>query len=224
MKNAKELIGNAQLTITYLRHSIKGPDGNLSEEGITKASDLDIHIRSNSNVKIYTSDIQRSIDTGKIIGRKFKISDPTIAPILSEFPYTDEKIEELGLSGGKWLLVESASKLLAAKIAKFTLDILESKTPNKNDHVIAISHVPPIMAFLGHVLAHSAGKRTIDEEIKAKLFESFDGFVKPPEGFEIIYDQNSKDFISVIFAKDNVQVPISFLQTFTNRSGSPSTD
>ncbi|MEK7553137.1 MAG: histidine phosphatase family protein [Patescibacteria group bacterium] len=212
MKDKKERIENGNLTITFLRHSSKGPDGNLSKEGIIKASELDIRINSNSNVEIYTSDIQRSVDTGTIIGKKLRILQPKISPILSEHPYTDEKIEELGLSGGKWLLVENANRLLAGKLAKFTLDQLTSKKSIHDSQIIAISHVPPIMAFLGHILVYSEKKNSIDEEIKTKLFESFDGFVKPLKGFDIHIMSSNPDEMQVVFPKNRISIPISLLR------------
>lgn len=101
LKDQKERIGKGNFTITFLRHSSKGSDGNLNKEGIRKAENLDLVFGPKTKIEIYTSDIRRSIDTGKIIGRKFDISEPMIVPILSEYPYTDEKIEELGLSGRK---------------------------------------------------------------------------------------------------------------------------
>jgi len=210
-EDKKELIRNGWLTIRFLRHSTKGPDGNLSGKGIAEAKAYKFPAGAYSIVQIYTSNIQRSIDTGKIVGEKFGITEPFIVPILSEHPYTDEKIEELGLSGGKWLLVENASKLLAGKIAKFISNAIEDVRSNNKTQIIAISHVPPIMSFLGYTLAYTKGRTAIDEEIKSELFKSFGGFVKPLEGFEIIYDTNSKDFLSVIFANHNLQIPTSFL-------------
>src|SRR3989344_3715233 len=185
----KELIGNAQLTITFLRHSTKGPKGNLSEEGRKKAEGFEMATELNSIIEIYASDIQRSIETAKILSGRLRIAEPVIAPILSEHPYTDEKIEELGLSGGKWLLVEKASRFLAGKIAIFTVDQLKSKKLNEKRQIIAISHVPPIMSFLGHVLAYAKNKSSIDEEIKSELFGFFEGFVKPLEGFKMVFFQ-----------------------------------
>lgn len=167
---------------------------------------------------IFTSDIQRSIDTGKIIGKKYGITKMVVDPILSEYPYTDERIEELGLSGGKWLLLEEASKLLARKIAKFILDKLENNdTIQNHKQIVAVSHIPPIMAFLGYALAHTKGKFSIDEEIKSELFESFGGgFVKPLEGFEILYDgRTDKDHLSIVLAGHNLQIPISLLRELT---------
>ena len=213
IEDKKESIGNGRLSIRFLRHSAKGPDGNLNESGVAEAEVFKLPLEAYPNVEIYTSDIQRSIDTGKIIGKRFGITEPFILPILSEHPYTDEKIEELGLSGGKWLLVESAGKLLAGKIAKFTLNAIGKSKSNDKAQIIAISHVPPIMAFLGYALAFSEGKSSIDEEVKTKLLEAFGGFVKPLAGFEITYDANNKDSINIAFAKNNLQMPISFLET-----------
>lgn len=108
-------------------------------------------------------------------------------------------------------MIEDVSKLLAGKIAKFTLEMLENKDINKNTQIIAISHVPPIMAFLGHVLASLEGKNLIDEGIKTKLFESFDGFVKPLEGFDIHISDTNSDRIEVSFPKNTINIPISLL-------------
>ncbi len=213
-RNKTEQIGVGQPAITFLRHSFKDKDGNLTDEGIVKARALDFAIPDGFEIKIFTSDIGRSEHTGKLLGEKLGNLVPKIDPILSEFPYTDEHIEELGLSGLKWLSVNEATKLLAAKIAKFTLE--QIKNTNTNTQIIAISHVPPIMAFLGHTLAYTKGKLTIDEKIKSELFETFGGkfdkpaFVKPLEGFEIKYDGSEN--LTLVFSNHNLQIPISFLR------------
>lgn len=215
-RDKKEQVGIGQLTLTFLRHSHKGVDGNLDEMGIQMAKDFDISTFENSKVEVYSSGIWRSIETGKIIGGKLKISPIIIDPILSENPYTDEKIEKLGLSGGKWLLVDEANRLLAAKIARFTLGQIEAR--DRKSQIIAISHVPPIMAFLGYVLAFNKGKNSIDQETQTELFESFGGkfdkpaFVKPLEGFELIFDNDNNDTFSINFAGHNLQLPIIFLE------------
>lgn len=211
-----ELLNKTQLKITFLRHSIKGPDGNLTEDGKKKAEAFTYALDENGSVEIFTSDIQRSMDTGRIIAETNGITKPiVVAPILSEYPYTDEKIEELGLSGGKWLMVEEAGKLLADKVAKFTLDKIEDSKVGIKTQIVAISHVPPIMAFLGYVLAYSEGKTSIDEEVKSKLLDSFGGFVKPMEGFEITYKANDTDSVYIVFPNHNLQIPISLLRNLS---------
>lgn len=200
-KDRKEPIGEGLLTITFLRHSHKGDDGNLDENGIIMAEALNIPIPENSGIK-----------------------EPLIDPILSEHPYTDKRIEELGLSGGKWLLVEGANRLLAGKIAKFTLDRLDNKKSGKNSQIIAISHVPPIMAFLGYVLANSKGKDFIDQETQFELFKSYGGkltddgrsiepaFVNYLEGFKINYNPERNGLLEISFRNQIILMPITQLQ------------
>jgi len=209
----QELLNKTQLKIIFLRHSTKGPDGNITEEGKEKAKNFTLQSDENESIEIFTSDIQRSIDTGTMISNTNKITKPiVIDPILSEYPYTDEKIEELGLSGGKWLLIDEASKLLADKIAKFTLDAIENNTLGKKEQILAISHVPPIMAFLGYLFAYVDGKNCIDEEVRSQLLESFNGFVRPLEGFELTYYANNEDFVQVAFTNQSLQIPISVIK------------
>lgn len=204
-----------QFSILIIRHSFKGPNGNLNKKGITKARAVSIANSVGSKFKIFTSDIQRSIDTGRIIGEKLAITKTTTNSVLSELPFSDEHLDELGLSGGKWLLQSKITRLLAKKIARFTLDQIEN--PDRKSQIIAISHVPPIMAFLGHVLAYRKGKKSIDQEVQTELFESFGGkfdkpaFVKPLEGFELTFDNNNKDSFSINFAGHILRLPISFL-------------
>ncbi len=207
--------------VTFIRHSSKGFDGNLTSEGIIKARNFGAALVINTeSVAIYTSDIQRAKDTGKeILGQLNTTSKPRVRSVLSEFPYTDEKIEELGLGGGKWLLLKDgnenlpSTKFMAGKIAKFLFDNQAAFTKldkNQNAKIIAVSHIPPMMCFLGQVMALQAGKDLIDEGIKTKLMSKFEhGFFKPLEGFQVVYSAGG---YKVNFLGDNFPVPVSLLQ------------
>jgi broad specificity phosphatase PhoE len=226
-KEKRETPGNHSLEIIFIRHSSKRSDGNLSDEGRKNASE--IHLPSGKGVftEVFTSNIQRSIDTGKIISEKFGILKLTVDPALSEFPYTDEKIEELGLGGGKWLLLKDgnehlpSTKFMAGKVAKFLLNnqaAFMKLDKNQNAKIIAVSHIPPMMCFLGHIMALQTGKDFIDESIKTKLMSKFEnGFFKPLEGFQAVY---SAGVYKVNFSEESFSVPISFLQDLATTANS----
>lgn len=219
-----------KLRITFVRHSSKGSDGNLTPEGVTKAEEYGIALLPDSqHVKIYTSDIQRSIDTGnKIFSRLDTSFKPRVRVILSEFPYTDEKIKESGLSGGKWLLLEEgneflpSTKFMAGKIAFFAFSIHElSKRMNNRTEILAISHVPPMMCFLGHIMAAQDQKEFIDEDVRSKLMSKFENkFLNPLEGFTICFgkDENNLEYCKVDFCGESATIPLSLLRDWANTS------
>jgi broad specificity phosphatase PhoE len=192
--------------IRIIRHGHKDKSGKLSPEGQEKTRKLAEDLKSlDDNLLLYSSDIQRSQDTANIIGSicSNRVNQTEVSVLLSEKPYTDERISELGLDGGKWLLSNESTRgmpsigAFAGKLAKFIQEIDEEE--NDRD-ILAISHVPPIMAFLGFVIADSEGKNEIDSEIKEELHEIFDGgFPKPLEGFEI----NKTDDTRTLAVKGN---------------------
>lgn len=225
----KEKTKLQNLRITFVRHSIKGMDGNLTPDGITLAEEYGNALVGGRNVKIYTSDIQRSIDTGQIIYKQLETPlKPRVSSILSEFPYTDEKIEELGLSGGKWMLLKEDSeflpstKFMAGRISSFVLDtrsvFIKSKY-HEDLNVIAVSHVPPLMCFLGHILALEQNKDFIDEDVRAELLSLLGGnFIRPLHGFEITFPVNTKGCL-VSFSSRSIDLPLGFLETVAESAG-----
>lgn len=217
-----------KLRIFFVRHSSKGSDGNLTPEGGIKAEKYGIALLlDNQHIKIYTSDIQRSIDTGnKIFSQLDTPFKPRTRAILSEFPYTDKKIEELGLSGGKWLLLKEgngflpSTKFMAGKIALFALSMYElSKRTNTGAEILAISHVPPMMCFLGHIIAAQNQKEFIDEDVRSKLMSKFESkFLKPLEGFTISFgrDEINLEYCKVDFCDESVTIRLTLLSDWAN--------
>ena len=183
------------LKFDIIRHSTKGPDGELTISGREGAIKYGVLISEEvKNVWIFTSDIQRCIDTGRLIAKGInKPCRRTVMSMLSEEPYTDERLERLGLSGGKWLLLGDehdilpSTKYMAGKIASFILNSCETaKRYDEEIQILSISHVPTIMCFLGHILAESEGIASINNDIKQKLMGVFEGgFVKPLQGFSM---------------------------------------
>lgn len=211
--------------IILIRHSIKGQDGELTPDGVLLAENYGKTLTTGYRdcIKIYTSDIQRSIDTGHIIYDQLETPfKPRIKNILSEFPYTDEKIEELNLNGGRWLLHNEDDELLpstrfmAGKIASFILETGEIISKHKtveNLNVVAISHVPPLMCFLGYAIAFNHSKDFIDEDIKEELLTLFRGsFIKPLQGFEVIFSPSSNEYTILVSGK-SFKIPLSFLES-----------
>jgi broad specificity phosphatase PhoE len=219
----EELVKRGEFSVNFIRHSSKGPDGNLTPAGIAKAQDLGVALATNSeNIVIYTSNIQRAKNTGKeILSQLNTTIKPRVRSILSEFPYTDEKIEELGLGGGKWLLLKDgnehlpSTKFMAGKIAKFLLDnqaVFTKLDKNQNAKIIAVSHIPPMMCFIGHIIAEQEGKDFIDEDIKEKLMSKFEsGFFKPLEGFEVMFNNSVSNNCWVDFCNEKFTIPFSLL-------------
>lgn len=203
-------------TITFIRHAKKGSDGQLTQEGIDKAREFETSHGRKQDLIIYTSNIQRAIDTGSLIAEAVGARHPKPpTELLSESPYTDEKIDLLGLSKGKWLQLtdESAglppTKYMAGKIASFVLEMGD----NPAKHILAVTHVPPIMCFLGYALAFHEGKNMIDDDIKEKTYALFGGKIPDPlHGFDISYLSNvSVAQYTLSIANQRISIPKTFL-------------
>src|SRR3989344_9004154 len=163
------------LQIDIIRHAQKGSDGELTEEGKVNAFSFVSNLSGTErDVKIYTSDIKRAIDTGDLINTTSKSNYlPRVRDFLSESPYTDERLSELRLDGGKWLYLNEGTadlpdtKVVAGKLAKFILNIhrLRSRIKDPNHFsIVGVTHVPTIMCFMSHLIAHDLGKSAIDAE------------------------------------------------------------
>jgi len=210
----KEKVSPRNLSIHFIRHAHKDSTGMLSQEGILAASNFAFNPKYASNPLIVTSNIQRAEDTGTIIANNFHENiSVKVTPLLSEAPYTDEKISELELNGGKWLLINKeggklpSTKVMAGKIAYFILEQLTNHSDSKNEELIAVSHIPPMMCFIGYLLAFNDNVDFINESIRQKLqgyFES--GFFTPLEGFLVNFDQNNRMSFGVTFKDIHLQV------------------
>jgi len=183
------------INIKLIRHGPKDESGLLSSEAQELiqqfASSLPI---PQTGYLFYSSDIQRSISTADIVRSSLAIHLPVkVDELLSEAPLTDEKISELGLDGGRWLLLNLLTDKLpsieafAGKTALFIKNLKNDLFDKKEgSNIIAVSHVPPIMAFLGFVVADSVSKNEIDLSVKDRIHTIFDGgFPKPLEGFDV---------------------------------------
>lgn len=216
-RSGEETLESPGLKIRIIRHSSKGADGNLDFDGISNAKAYPLALEDRTSLEIFSSDVTRCRDTAKLIGESVGIPEPTVTPILSEYPFTEEQIEGMNLSGGKWLLVEPISSHLAGKVASFIIDRISSYNQRQNTQIVAVSHVPPIMAFAGHTLAVTEAKSSIDSEIMAKLFEIFGGFVKPLEGLDIFYSGSQISSVSVHLPNTIVNIPTGYLRMLRDR-------
>ncbi len=186
--------------LRIIRHGQKDEEGNLSSKGQNETQRFAQELINNDNFLIYSSDIQRSKDTASILRTVSNSEQISITKLLSEEPYTDERISELSLDGGLWLLMDEPTEQLpsmsafAGKMAKFIEDMENNLSKEtKAIDIIAVSHVPPIMAFVGMVIADSQGEQEINEDIKNRLHSLFDGgFPSPLEGFEINKHNNKR--------------------------------
>jgi len=114
-----------------------------------------------------------------------------------------------------------STKAIAGKIAKFILDMKKVNDRVKLERqlrIIGVSHVPPLMCFLGHVFAFEEGKDFIDEEVKDRLQSYFEsGFVKPLEGFNVTISENhlGEKITELVFSNEKHKLPIEFLNELT---------
>jgi broad specificity phosphatase PhoE len=198
-----EIENQSVLQINFIRHGAKDNLGNLTMEGRGEAASYGQGLKSQGGrIKIYTSEIERAIDTGRIISEFGGLSaKQRISSLLSEEPWTDEQINGLHLEGGRWLFQGEETRSMAGKIALFIQaqrnGFDRMKTPGQI-RIFAISHVPPLMCFMGQVLSEEQKKNHIDQGIADTLFSFYGGslvepkFTPPLEGFEVRISRNTQ--------------------------------
>lgn len=197
------------LEIEIIRHAQKGLDGLITEEGKMAASAYGKSLVTDErNLKVYTSDIQRAIDTGDLINIASESTySPRARDFLSEFPYTPEKLLELGLDAGSWPFLDKgieklpSTHVIAGKLAKFILDeqrILPRISKPGAIHIVAVTHAPTIVCFLTHVLADEMNKPTVDNEVIEKLEVAIGNkYIQPLNGFKVSLLMNNEMFLQL---------------------------
>jgi len=189
----------ARVGVVVLRHSVKGDDGELTDEGRRLAAeywnDVFLGDMPQGDGKIFHSEIGRSRETAEIVG--LGLSGVTLVEDsrLSESPYTDEAIARAGLSGGLWLREDKASddlpgaSILAERMAAVVMEMAEGlgEVPDGEEEVVfCVSHVPAIMLFLKHALSERWGDGD-------KILQELGGFTKVLHGFQLLFERRENE-------------------------------
>lgn len=198
----------ARMQVVVLRHSVKGDDGELTDEGRRLAGEYwnDVfggEIPSGDG-RVFHSEIDRSRETAEIIS--LGLSSPTLIEDsrLSENPYTDEAITEYGIGDGIWLLEDQPSSelpptlMLASRMASVIMEVaggLVNVPEGEEELVFCVSHVPPIMLFLKYALP--------DRWENEDVLRSLGGFTKVLHGFQVFFERK-RDGVQVRLLVDVV--------------------